>query len=206
MVRAMLATRRLPRLLAAVVGSLGGALLVASPASAHVGHGTNGFSAGLLHPITGPDHLLAMAAVGVVAATWRRDRTLWLAPAAFLLGMVGGGIAGLVGVPFPGAEVLIAASVILLGFAIAAAVTDGRGSAWVVPVLAAAGVAHGHAHGAEAPSSAHPALYVIGFLLATACVHVAGVGVGSVVRDRQLVRVGLGVATATAGVLLLTSV
>ncbi|HWJ64977.1 MAG TPA: HupE/UreJ family protein [Acidimicrobiales bacterium] len=195
--------RRTPRLLAAIVGALGGAVLVAAPASAHVGQGTNGFDTGFLHPLTGPDHLLAMVAVGVVAATWRSDRTLWLAPGAFLLGMVTGGVAGMAGVPFPGAELLIVTSVILLGFAIAAAVTDGKGSAWVLPVLAAAGLAHGHAHGAEAPSAAHPALYVAGFLLATACVHVAGVGVGTVIRDRRLARVGLGVATATAGALLL---
>lgn len=201
----MLETRRFPRLLAAVVGALGGAFLVAAPASAHVGHGTNGFDSGFLHPLTGPDHLLAMVAVGVVAATWRSDRTLWFAPAAFLLGMVTGGIAGMVGVPFPGAELLIVSSVILLGIAIAAAVTDGKGSAWVLPLLAAAGLAHGHAHGAEAPSAAHPVLYVAGFLLATACVHAGGVGVGTIIRDRQLARVGLGVATATAGVLLLTA-
>lgn len=199
----MLDTRRLPRLLAAITGAFGAVLLIGAPASAHVGQGTNGFSSGFLHPITGPDHLLAMVAVGVVAATWRSDRTLWLAPAAFLLGMVAGGLAGMAGVPFPGAELLIVASVILLGIAIAAAVTDGEGAAWVLPILALAGLAHGHAHGAEAPTSAHPALYIGGFLLATALVHVAGVGVGSLVRDRRLVRVGIGTATATAGVLLL---
>jgi len=176
----MLETRRTPRLIAAIVGALGGAVLIAAPASAHVGNGTNGFDSGFLHPLTGPDHLLAMVAVGVVAATWRSDKTLWLAPAAFLLGMVGGGVAGIAGVPFPGAELLIVGSVILLGIAIAAAVTDGKGSAWVLPILAAAGLAHGHAHGAEAPSAAHPALYIAGFLLATGCVHVAGVGIGTV--------------------------
>lgn len=196
--------RRLPRLLAAVFGALGGVVLVASPAAAHVGNETNGFTTGFWHPITGPDHLLAMVAVGVVAATWRSDRTLWLAPAAFLLGMVAGGLGGIVGVPFPGAELLIVASVILLGIAIAAAVTDGEGSSWVLPLLAFAGLAHGHAHGAEAPTAAHPALYIGGFLLATACVHLAGVGLGTIVRDRRLVRVGIGVATTTAGVLLLT--
>ncbi|MCU1372135.1 MAG: hupE [Ilumatobacteraceae bacterium] len=195
--------RRVPRLLAAILGALGGTVLVAAPASAHVGHGATGFGTGFLHPLTGPDHLLAMAAVGIVAATWRSDRTLWLAPAAFLLGMVGGGVAGLVGVPLPGAELLIVASVILLGIAIAAAVTDGADSAWVLPILAAAGLAHGHAHGAEAPGAAHPALYIGGFVLATAFVHLAGVGVGTVVRNRQLARVTVGAATATAGVLLL---
>ena len=196
-------SHRLLRLPAAVLGALGGVVLVASPASAHVGNPTNGFSAGFLHPLTGADHLLAMIAVGIVAATWRTNRTLWLAPAAFLLGMVGGGLAGVIGVPFPGAELLIVASVILLGVAIASALTDGEGAAWVLPILAAAGLAHGHAHGAEAPSSVHPALYIGGFLLATACAHVAGVGVGSLVRDRRLARVSIGVATASAGALLL---
>lgn len=199
----MLATRRTPHLFAAIAGALGGAVLVASPASAHVGHATNGFGTGFLHPLTGPDHLLAMVAVGVVAATWRTDRTLWLAPASFLLGMVAGGLGGIIGVPFPGAEVLIAASVLLLGVAIASALTDGEGAAWVLPILAVAGLAHGYAHGAEAPSSAHPALYIGGFLLATGCIHVAGVGVGTVIRDRRLARVTIGAATATAGALLL---
>jgi urease accessory protein len=168
-----------------------------------VGHATNGFGTGFLHPLTGPDHLLAMVAVGVVAATWRTDRTLWLAPASFLLGMVAGGLGGIIGVPFPGAEVLIAASVLLLGVAIASALTDDEGAAWVLPILAVAGLAHGYAHGAEAPSSAHPALYIGGFLLATGCIHVAGVGVGTVIRDRRLARVTIGAATATAGALLL---
>jgi urease accessory protein len=202
----MLATRRLPRLFAAVAGALGAVVLVSAPASAHVGHGTDGLRDGLLHPLTGPDHLLAMVAVGVVAVTWRSDRSRWLAPAAFLLGMVAGGLAGIVGVPFPGAEVLIAASVMLLGFAIAAAVTDGRGAAWVLPMLAIAGLAHGHAHGAEAPTAAHPALYIGAFLLATAALHLAGMGVGTVVRDRHLARVSIGTATATAGALLLLAV
>ncbi len=202
----MLETRRIPRLLAVTTGVFGGVVLVASPASAHVDQVTNGFSSGFLHPLTGPDHLLAMAAVGVVAATWRSDRTLWFAPAAFLLGMVAGGLGGIVGVPFPGAEVLIAASVLLLGVAIASALSDGEGAAWVLPVLAVAGLAHGYAHGAETPSSAHPTLYIGGFLLATGSIHVAGVGVGTMIRDRRLARVSLGMATATAGALLLLAV
>lgn len=109
----MLATVPYSHPFAAIAGALGGAVLVASPASAHVGHATHGFGTGFLHPLTGPDHLLAMVAVGVVAATWRTDRTLWSAPASFLLGMVAGGLGGIIGVPFPGAEVLIAASVLL---------------------------------------------------------------------------------------------
>ena len=197
----MEAMRRSARLFAITAGALGGVVLAASPASAHPGHAPTGFGSGFFHPITGPDHLLAMVAVGIVAATWRSDRSLWLAPATFLGAMVAGGIAGLAGVPLPGAEVMIAASVLLLGVAIAGALTDD--GAWVLPALAIAGIAHGHAHGAEAPSAAHPALFIAGFVLATATLHVVGVGVGTVVRNRRAVRMSIGVATASAGALLL---
>jgi urease accessory protein len=156
---------------------------------------------GFLHPITGPDHLLAMVAVGIVAATATAARAVWVAPATFLGGMLLGGALGLAGVPMPGAELLIVASVVLLGLVVAGAVRDDHRG--VVAGLVLAGVAHGHAHGAEAPSSAHPALYVLGFLVATAALHLAGTGVGTVIRERRLVRLGFGVATAGAGALLL---
>ncbi|MFN6977257.1 MAG: HupE/UreJ family protein, partial [Gemmobacter sp.] len=43
-----------------------GALLLSTPALAHTGHGgTSGLLAGLLHPVLGLDHLLAMVAVGI---------------------------------------------------------------------------------------------------------------------------------------------
>ena len=42
-----------------------------------------------------------------------------------------------------------------------------------------------------------------GFLAATASLHLAGVGIGSVIRDRRTIRLGVGLATVTAGALLL---
>ncbi len=186
---------------AAAVGSV---LLSAAPAMAHVGHGADGTASGLLHPITGIDHLLAMVAVGVVAATTSTRRSTVLAPAAFLAGMLLGGVAGLAGVPLPGAELLIVASVIALGIAVAGAVeTHGRAFGPVLALLAVAGMAHGHAHGVEAPSAVHPALYVAGFLATSAALHAAGAGVGAVIRDRRTIRLGLGLTTVAAGALLL---
>jgi urease accessory protein len=180
-----------------------GVLVSAAPAWGHPGHSTSGLGAGLLHPLTGPDHLLAMVAVGVVAATWNRAGSAWLAPGAFLSGMVLGGVAGIVGIPFPGAETLIIASVILLGLTIAGAVeVKDQHLAVILAPLALAGMAHGYAHGAEVPSSVHPAAYVAGFLLATAALHAVGVGVGTVIRDRRTIRFGLGLATVAAGALL----
>ncbi len=126
---------------------------------------------------------------------------VWVVPAAFLGGMIAGGAAGIAGLPLPGAEHLIIASVFVLGLAIALAV---QGSAdWLIAALIVAGVAHGHAHGAEAPTSAHPLAYVAGFVVATASLHLAGVGVGVTIKNRRTARVGIGAATIAAGALLL---
>lgn len=190
-------------LLVVPTAAVGGVVLAATPALAHVGHPSTGIGDGLLHPVTGPDHLLAMVAVGVVAAVMGERRGTLLAPVAFLAGMVLGGLAGLAGVALPGAELLIALSVIVLGLAVAGAVElRDRALGPVLALLALAGVAHGHAHGAEAPASVHPALYVAGFLAATAALHAVGAGLGTVIRDRRTVRLGMGLATVVAGSLL----
>ena len=175
-------------------------LLAVSPAAAHTGEPSGGVIDGLLHPLTGADHLLAMIAVGILAVTTARQRGPWVAPAAFLGGILVGGVAGLAGAPLPGAELLIVTSVILLGFTIAGAI-EGKGD-WLLVALIAAGLAHGHAHGAEAPMSANPVAYVGGFVLATVSLHALGAGVGTVIRNRRTARVGIGAATVAAGALL----
>ncbi len=193
--------RRLAAPLAlSTAAGLAAVLLAAGPAGAHTGRSAGGVVDGLLHPLTGVDHLLAMLAVGIVAVVAVPRGRTWAAPAAFVGGMVAGGIGGLADVPLPGAEVLIVASVLLLGVAIARAVQEQ--TSWLLAALVIAGVAHGHAHGAEAPTAVHPALYVGGFVLATAGLHVAGIGTGLVIRHRRTLRVGVGAATVAAGALL----
>lgn len=189
--------------LAIVAAGVAAPLLVSAPALAHVGHGTDGLASGLRHPITGLDHLLAMVAVGVVSVLAGTTRRSLLAPAAFLGGMALGGIAGVAGIPLPGAEHLIVASVLLLGLVVAGAL-DAPGKVLLVG-LAVAGAAHGHAHGAEVPTSVHPAAYVAGFLAATAALHAAGAVLGHVVRTRRTVRLGTGTAMVAAAALLLAA-
>ena len=58
-------------------------LLVSSPAFAHSGHSTSDFASGFTHPFGGIDHVLAMVAVGLLAATLG-GRALWAVPAAFV--------------------------------------------------------------------------------------------------------------------------
>lgn len=145
-------------------------------AFAHVGVGdTHGFTHGFSHPVGGIDHILAMVAVGMFAAYLGR-RALWLVPATFVLMMAVGGALGVAGVPVPFVEIGIAASVVVLGLAVALQ--------WSVPTVAAMGLAgffaifHGHAHGAEMPADASSIQYALGFMMATALLHIAGIGVG----------------------------
>ena len=150
---------------------------LASAAYAHSGEeGANGFLAGVLHPVTGFDHLLAMVAVGIWGATLGRP-LIWVLPVAFPMLMVVGGILGIAGVAVPFIETGIATSVIVLGLAIAAAWRAPAGVA--VAIVAVFGVFHGYAHGAELPSAASPAAYVAGFVLCTGALHLAGIGIGA---------------------------
>ena len=157
-----------------------------------------GFASGLLHPLTGPDHLLAMVALGVWAALLGGAAT-WRLPAAFLLAMALGSTIGLADVDLPGVEASIAASAIVLG---ALLVFDLRAPLFAGSLIAAvAGLLHGHAHGGELPVGADALGYCAGFLLCTAVLHLGGVMVGSSLRAaaaRPFLR-GAGAALAASG-------
>jgi urease accessory protein len=192
---------RLTTAVVPVIAGTAAVVLVASPAGAHVGGHVQGLADGAVHPLTGLDHLLAMVAVGFVAALGTALRRPWAIVAAFLGGMVAGGALGLVGSTFPGVETAIVISVVGLGLAVALA--PRADAAWLLALVAAAGLAHGNAHGAEAPTAANPLLYVLGFAAITAALHTAGVLGGSVVRRVPAMRVLAGAGVAAVGVLLL---
>jgi urease accessory protein len=155
------------------------ALLVAifpAAALAHTGAGaTSGFVHGFGHPISGIDHLLAMIMVGILA--WQMGgRALWLVPTTFVAVMAIGGALGMAGVDVPFVETGIALSVIVLGAAVAFGVKPPVAA--VVALVGVFAVFHGHAHGAEMPEDAGGLAYALGFMLATAALHAAGIGVG----------------------------
>ena len=174
-----------------------------APALAHTGHGdVSGFVAGFLHPVGGLDHVLAMVAVGLFAAHLGR-RALWAVPAAFVALMAVGAALGMNGVGVPHVETGIALSVIVLGAMLALGLTLPVGVA--MGLVGFFAIFHGHAHGAELPAGASGAAYAAGFLLATAALHGAGVGVGIAagrLASMRAVRFG-GAAMAAAGVGLL---
>ncbi|MEL6476100.1 MAG: HupE/UreJ family protein [Pseudomonadota bacterium] len=180
------------------------AILTPSLAVAHAGEGVaGGLVSGLLHPVLGPDHLVAMVAVGLWGAQLGRP-LLILLPLAFPLVMALGGVMGLADLPLPGVEIGIALSALILGLVVAMAF---RAPVWLAVVLVGVfAVFHGFAHGKELPEAASPIAYGIGFMLATGMLHLAGIAIGLLNDWKELgpriVR-GCGAAIALLGLVFL---
>lgn len=153
-----------------------------APAYAHTNTGpVGGLVSGFEHPFLGPDHLLAMVAVGIWGAFLGRP-LVWLLPIVFPMMMAVGAVLGIFGVPMLPTEDGIAFSMIVLGGAIAFAV---RAPAWVaVGLIATFALFHGYAHGVELPYALNPEPYIIGFVFATGMLHVAGIMLG-LLRERR---------------------
>ena len=165
---------------ARIIGGLSLAFLVAAPALAHdeLEEGA-GFVIGLLHPVLGFDHLLAMLSVGILSAQMG-GRAIWYVPATFVAAMILGGYLGMSNAAVPLVEVGIALSVLALGAAVAADRNLPNGVAEVS--VAIFGIFHGHAHGTEMPLIADPWLYGLGFVIGTATIHLTGVFIGFAFR------------------------
>jgi urease accessory protein len=157
---------------------------VAEPAMAHIGPGpTASFTAGFVHPLTGFDHVMVMLMVGLWAAE-KGGRALWAWPAVFVGVMLLGGVLAMHGVRLPFVEPAILASVVALGLLVALAVDlpIGAGAA-VITVFA---LFHGHAHGSEVTETVSGGEYMAGFALATAALHLLGIGFAKVMAHFKL--------------------
>ena len=163
------------------------ALLALAPtvAFAHPGHDGASLISGFMHPLGGLDHIIAMVAVGLLAARLG-GRALWLVPASFVAAMAMGGLVGVAGVALPYAETGIAISVVVLGAIAAFGAT--------MPVAAATGLVaffaifHGYAHGIEMPETASGLAYGAGFVAATVILHGIGIGLGLAIAGNAFTR------------------
>jgi len=174
-------------------------LALASPALAHDGEGiAGGLASGFLHPLSGADHLIAMVAVGLWGAQLGAP-AIWLLPIAFPLVMAVGGVLGVLHIPLPAPETMIALSALLLGAAVAARLRPPIVVAALIVGLFA--IFHGHAHGAELPGAADPMAYGVGFVTATGFLHGCGIVIGALSRwpvGARLIQ-GLGAMIALLG-------
>jgi urease accessory protein len=181
------------------VGSV--VLLLPALAEAHTGGSETGLIAGLMHPVFGPDHLLAMISVGVVSVQLGGDN-IWRMPLAFVGAMIVGAVLGLQQVALPYAELGIAASVLVLGVGIVFA-HRGMSPYPITALVAFFGALHGYAHGAEIPRSVSPALYTLGFVISTSVLHIFGMIIGEVATMQGWLSKGLrftGAAVTASGV------
>jgi len=175
-------------------------LLAPTLAAAHVEAGrADGLLAGLHHPVSGLDHVLAMVSVGLWGAELGAP-AIWLLPVTFPIAMAFGGMLGLIGVPLPGVEIGIALSAVALGVAV---LTAWRPPLWIAAVIVGVfAIFHGHAHGTELPAGTSGLLYSIGFVVATGLLHATGIGIGTIHRwdwgKAMLRAAGAGVATSGA--------
>jgi urease accessory protein len=151
----------------------------AGPALAHTVSVAGGFVGGFSHPLFGPDHVAAMVAVGLWGA-FLGPPAMFILPVVFPLVMAFGGVLGIAGMPLPGVEIGIAVSAAVLGMMVALAA---RPPLWTAAAIVGAfAIFHGHAHGAELPPGADAMAFSAGFVIATGCLHLAGIVFGLLAR------------------------
>lgn len=165
-------------------------LLIAMPAFAHPGHGLSTLSDGLLHPLTGLDHLLMLSAIGILSANIRY-------PLRFigcsLLAMFAGALIGHLYGTFGGIEPLINFSVFAVGGLILCAV---RGKIiYLVPLLLSV---HGWAHGVEGSDGALFYIFTIGFLIASCVILIISHYLGLLVYRNIMLRKVVGTSWIAA--------
>ena len=181
------------------------AAFLALPALAHTGFGgDHGFLMGVAHPLLGLDHVLAASAVGLWAGLVG-GRMVWAWPASFVTAMLAGAGIGLAGFSPPGVELAIAASVAVLGLAVAMQLS--------LPLIAGAALCgafalmHGFAHGAELPAGARVLDAIAGLTFSTVLLHLAGIVLGRALFriDRVWIPGLAGGAVAATGLVLLVT-
>jgi urease accessory protein len=155
--------------------------------------------AGVVHPFSGLDHLVAMVAVGLWSALGAR-RT-WVAPAAFVAALLAGALLGRSGVAVPAVEPMIAASLLAFGLLLMARLRLAAGA--TVALVTGFAFFHGAAHGTEL-AGGHAGSALAGMVAATLLLHGAGLLAGTLLRDRgQWLDRAAGLGVAGFGLVLL---
>ena len=175
--------------------------LLAEPALAHHVMGGkmpatfgDGLLSGLGHPVIGLDHFAAVVAVGALAAAHAKG---WRLAIGFVVAMMAGVAAHLQGATVPGAEILVAGSVIVLGGIL---LTRRDLSAAVALVLfVAVGWIHGYALGESIFGAERTPLvaYLIGLAVIQSVIALGALHVARLLTQVDTVRlrlVGAGIA------------
>ena len=120
-----------------------------------------GFLSGAGHPVIGIDHLVFVIAIGLLASL--RNRLGLVLPTVFVIATALGTAIHLQSVDLPGAELIISASVLIMGIFLA---QKNQVNLALISVAAAiAGIFHGYAYGESIIGAETKALgaYLLGF-------------------------------------------
>lgn len=162
--------------------------LLADPALAHHVMGgrmpatfNDGFLSGLGHPIVGLDHFAAVVAIGFIAAAHRAAAALAL---GFVTAMIVGAALHVQGATIPGAEIMVALSVIVLGGILLRRQSVAAGVA--LALFAIAGLMHGYALGESIYGAEQTPLYayLLGLAVIQSAVALAAIGVARLLTER----------------------
>lgn len=154
------------------------ALIVSLPAvaMAHPGHHGDGgtlpsLASGLLHPLSGVDHMILALAMGWLVFSHGRRRAK-LPAIAFLAALAAGALCGRWISGGMGLEIAISLTILAAGGAMIRDRHKGLGMPGMMAV--ACGLVHGLAHGAEALPGVSFAAYSAGILFSTALLFASG--------------------------------
>jgi urease accessory protein len=143
----------------------------------------NAFVGGLFHSFGGLDHALAMIGVGVLSTRLLRADILLL-PLTFLFFLAIGASLGHFGIELRSAEAAIALSCLGLGSCILSPRLQSYRRS-IFGVVAAFATAHGYAHSIELPAGFSAGQFTVGFLSASAIMHLTGVFIGDAFKDEE---------------------
>jgi len=173
-------------------------ILFSSMALAHPGHGADhshsSFLYGLLHPLTGLDHLAMLLGIGALGA-WQSTKQRIQLYTGTLGIMFAGAVMGLITGFASGIEAMILASMFLIAVGLFFSL---RG---LLPMLAALVLVmfHGWAHGLEMPAGG-VLTFMPGMLMMAALIMAAGYALGKTFQPKWL-GIGSGVAAVLISVL-----
>ncbi len=152
------------------------ALCLVSPALyAHTGHIDHSLISGLLHPLTGIDHLLVLMAVGWIAAK-QGGKALFAFPAVFLALMAAGALLNGYGVQIPFVESLIALS--LVAFGLLVNIKHKQRTKILFLGTSFFALFHGYAHAAEIPADSGALPYFSALMLMSLTICAGGCVLG----------------------------
>jgi urease accessory protein len=150
--------------------------LVSPSLYAHTGgHIEHSLVSGMLHPLTGIDHLLVLLAVGLIAAK-QGGKALFAFPSVFFGLMAAGALLSAAAVQIPFFESLISLSLVAFGLLVTVSQKK-RAKIFFLGVSFFA-IFHGYAHAAEIPPDSNSIRYFSSLMLMSLAICLGGCIIG----------------------------